>query len=258
MHSPLNCLPGAGWEPVHRAASVPADGRRPAPGPGRARRDDRRQPLRHREGPGPAGGDLLVPEPRPRGGQRVLGQDLHGAGRDPPEPHGRRDGPRHLPDRRRATPPAEQAAAERAAFASSRTMFPHLLPVISRSRGFSPMRTSRFHRSRLAVVAHCRRRLLEERPAVPRERQQVLRRSRSTRRRSSSTERHPEGPEASARRGSSWPRPTSRLGTYRGACGSTSARPTCCPNNGGAAQGRHLPASSPGISRMRQPAPTRC
>ena len=95
MHSPLNCLPGAGWEPISRERiAIPA----PASGD---------------NGGKPAEINRLVIQ---KGIDRVLvlywyqahgrivaseylGKDLHGGGRHPPEPQRRVDGAGHRTDR---------------------------------------------------------------------------------------------------------------------------------------------------------------
>ena len=78
IHSPRNCLPGGGWEPIEASRLD-----RAAAG---AYAADRGQPLPDPEGPRPAGGTLLVPVAgqgrRRRGGR----QDRDGAQRDHPEP----------------------------------------------------------------------------------------------------------------------------------------------------------------------------
>ncbi len=78
IHSPMNCLPGAGWQPVRTTQTTIAV-------PGRA------DPIHVNEvliveGARPAGRLLLVSEPRPHRGERLLEQDLHGDRRDPVEP----------------------------------------------------------------------------------------------------------------------------------------------------------------------------
>ncbi len=62
IHSPQNCLPGSGWQPVSSGLAR-IDTRR--------RRGDR-DALRDRQGHEPPGGPLLVSGPRPRGRGRVL------------------------------------------------------------------------------------------------------------------------------------------------------------------------------------------
>ena len=61
IHSPQNCLPGAGWQPVSAGHS----------GHRRRWRTGARESVRDSEGHATAGRSLLVPGPRPRGRERV-------------------------------------------------------------------------------------------------------------------------------------------------------------------------------------------
>src|SRR6185369_1289838 len=68
----------------------------------------------HREGHRTPTGALLVPEPRPRRRERVLGQDLPRARRAAHEPHRRRDGTRHRLGRRQRQRGQAQGVGARA------------------------------------------------------------------------------------------------------------------------------------------------
>ena len=82
IHSPLNCLPGAGWEPVKRGhITIPIGAHAPIQSGEPGSIEVNRFVIER-------GTDklaLLVSKSWPRDRQRILGQDLHGRGRDAPE-----------------------------------------------------------------------------------------------------------------------------------------------------------------------------
>ena len=94
MHSPLHCMPGAGWEPVGKArielpAGAATASREAPPTINRVivqKGLDRQLVL------------YLVSGPRPHRGERILGQGLHGGGRHTAQPQRRGDGSRHRSD----------------------------------------------------------------------------------------------------------------------------------------------------------------
>ena len=90
MHSPQNCLPGAGWEPVSNATLdlVVPERRRQA---GQQNISINRYMIQ--KGAGSPAGALLVPGPRTCRRQRILGQVLSDRRRLPPESHRRCAGP---------------------------------------------------------------------------------------------------------------------------------------------------------------------
>ena len=81
IHSPLNCMPGAGWEPVsQRPLSISV----PNAGDGRQHLGE---PIRDPEGHRSPAGALLVSKPRAGRGERVLEQVLSDSRRGSPQPH---------------------------------------------------------------------------------------------------------------------------------------------------------------------------
>ena len=93
IHSPQNCLPGAGWTFASSQDHLP---RAPRAQELRSRRVPHHQRLRQ------AGRPLLVPRSRPQHRQRLQSQGLHDARRHPLQPH-----------RRSPRPPRHPAPAQR-------------------------------------------------------------------------------------------------------------------------------------------------
>ena len=99
MHSPLNCLPGAGWQPVKQErVTIPvATSLDEATGQPSGRREIRRQPVRHPAWAGRTGGPVPGTRATAASSPARTGEDLYCARRNPHESDRRRHGPRRLP-----------------------------------------------------------------------------------------------------------------------------------------------------------------
>ncbi len=97
IHSPLNCLPGAGWQPVKRERVRIVV---PSATPGGATREIEVNRLLVEKGLDRQVVLYLVPEPRPRGRERVPEQGADGRRRDAAKSDGRGAGSGPQPDRR--------------------------------------------------------------------------------------------------------------------------------------------------------------
>jgi len=105
IHSPLNCLPGSGWEPVSRTTiRIPIDQDNRVNKVDSADVMHRASASSRSEPTAPIVVNryvvqkdrlVLVSEPRARRGERVRQPVLPGCRRHPPEPHRRRDGAGH-------------------------------------------------------------------------------------------------------------------------------------------------------------------